>query len=255
MKIKRIEEIKSYVHENKSVSTEELCAKFNVSRNTIRRDIDILVDKGDIKKVYGGVVSTDEKLSNGLKSYSIRESSNLDKKKLIGKKASEFISDNDVIYLDSGTTIVHIIENLKNIKNLTIITASIPVINQVIPFENIKLVSLHGILSRPTLSFVGNSIIKTLEPFNIDKAFISCNGISIEKQITNSVFEEYEIKKTVISKSKKIYLLADEEKFDNFGAITFARFEEITGLITNASPKNDLLSLLKEKKVELYLCD
>ncbi len=245
MKEKRLDLLREYIKNNNSVSLEELKEKFEISMNTVRRDIELLVKEGIIKKVYGGVVLTET--VKPLRAYEKRKKFNIKIKELIGKRASEYIEDNDTIFIDSGTTTLQIIPFLKDKKNLTVISHSLPVIDALYKLENIKVIVLPGILLRETASFVGNISSEFLKPFNIKKAFMGCNGITEIRQITNATFEEYEVKKNIINKSEMVILLADKEKFGNGGIMTFAEFTDIDILITDSGVEEKYLNLFSNK--------
>src|SRR4051794_24735513 len=109
IKEKRIKKIQDYVLEHQSASLDELVKVFDVSKNTIRRDVQELVDRGELKKVYGGVSSIHKKLE----SFQERSVRNQEQKELIAKKAASFIEDGDFIFIDSGTTTIEMFEYLK----------------------------------------------------------------------------------------------------------------------------------------------
>src|SRR5690348_9288884 len=117
IKEKRIKKIQDYVNEHQSASLDELVEVFDVSKNTIRRDVQELVDRGDLKKVYGGVSVAHKKLE----SFQDRQVRNQQQKVLISEKASSFVEDGDFIFIDSGTTTIEMFNYLKD-KNLTIFT-------------------------------------------------------------------------------------------------------------------------------------
>ena len=104
MRTKRIDEIELYIREKKSVSLDTLCEVFNVSKNTIRRDIATLEQSGKIKKVYGGVTIADFPASKMLLPFSIRHQSLMQEKRLISQLAASHVCDHDTIFIDSGTT-------------------------------------------------------------------------------------------------------------------------------------------------------
>jgi len=250
MKEKRLDLLREYIKNNVSVSLEELKEKFEISMNTVRRDVEILLKEGSIKKVYGGVVLKDSQPVKPLSAYEERENLNIKEKELIGKKASEYIEENDIIFIDSGTTTLQIIPFLKNKKNITVISHSLPVINALYKLDNIKVIILPGILLRETASFIGNISTEFLKPFNIKKSFMACNGISETRQITNATYEEFEIKKNIIKRSETVFLLADKEKFDNGGIMTFAEFADIDVLITDYQKDERLLHLFFNTKID-----
>lgn len=253
MKEKRLDLIKNYIKEKKSVSLEELKDQFKISMNTVRRDINFLISEEYVKKVYGGVIFNELEPIKPLRIYEKREELNIKNKELIGKKAAEYISDNDTIFIDSGTTTLKIIPFLKDKKNITVITYSLPVINALYQMDNIKTIILPGILLRETASFIGSISNEFLKPFNIQKAFMSCNGITENRRITNATYEEYEIKKNIINRSEKVYLLADHEKFGNGGIMSFAEFIDIDFLITDYELSENFKVLFQNSKIEIVL--
>lgn len=248
MRSQRLDHIKNYINENKTVTWDELCSVFQVSKNTIRRDIDELASGGDVKKIYGGV--TVEGISPTV-SFAERNISNLFAKQSIAKKAAELVSDNEIIFIDSGTTTLHMIEHIKDLDNLTILTNSVEVIVKCIPYPNINIISLSGTLNRRTLSFTGSSAAEVLGQYNISKAFMAATGISVNSGATNSSPLETEIKRTALLKSQKSYLLVDHGKFDVISLMTFSNFDDLTGIITNQLPPEALSNLLKERNCDI----
>src|SRR5438067_7308491 len=99
IKEKRIKKIQEYVLEHQTVSLDELVKVFDVSKNTIRRDVQELVELGEIKKVYGGVAVN----NSTLVSFTDRKTRNQKQKELIAKSAAGYVEDGDVIFIDSGT--------------------------------------------------------------------------------------------------------------------------------------------------------
>lgn len=252
MRSKRIEDLKEYIYENKTVTIDQLCETFQVSKNTIRRDIDELVSTDNIKKIYGGVTVESFK---PVISFSERNINNLHVKQLIAKKAAELVNEGEIIFIDSGTTTMHMIEYIKDIPDLTILTNSIEVIMRSIPHPNINVISLSGKLNRNTLSFTGSSAIDVLKHYNICKSFIAATGISANGGATNSSPAETEIKRTALLKSQKNFLLVDDTKFDVISLMTFSNFDDIDSVITNAIPPTTLTETLEKNNCTVQLSD
>ena len=139
MKSIRLEEEEKYIHRKNNVTLEELMKEFDVSLNTIRRDVKELLKKGKIKKVYGGVESligvSEEKYLNNYESRSVN---NIFEKKRIAKKASEYINEGDTIFIDSGSTTVSILDNVPMDISLIVVTNSLDVINKISNYKNIQ---------------------------------------------------------------------------------------------------------------------
>lgn len=255
MRAKRIDLIEQYIYECKSVSLDKLCEKFKVSKNTIRRDINYLTEKGVIKKVYGGVTINESSNISDLVSFEARHLTNMDEKNRIAKLAADYVNDGDTIFIDSGTTPLNMIDQLKEKKNLTIITYSVQIVIKAIQYPEITVISLPGVLKRPTYSFIGSGSFEYLQTFNINKAFMSCTGLSIENGICNASAEEFDIKKTAVSKSQTIILLADHSKFNKVALMTFCDMDKIHCVITDKTPSANFIEFFENNGIELQVID
>ncbi|PFO02663.1 DNA-binding protein [Bacillus sp. AFS076308] len=250
IKEKRIKKIQEYVLEHQSASLDELVKVFDVSKNTIRRDVQELVDRGELKKVYGGVSSIHKKLE----SFQERSVRNQEQKELIAKKAASFIEDGDFIFIDSGTTTIEMFEYLKE-KHLTIFTNNIDLIVSAIPHEKINVISIGGMLERKTSSFVNPQNMDLLKDYNIKKAFMASTGISLSNGVTNASPLESELKKTIVSRSSEVYLLVDHDKFDKYGLMTYCSLDDIDYLVTDKVPNDTYQEYAKNHNIQLVLAD
>src|SRR5699024_410209 len=188
---------------------DELCDKFEVSKNTIRRDLKYLEEKGFINKVYGGVTRNDTYLT----SFEKRNSYNKTEKNKIGHCASQFIKNGDIIFIDSGTTTTSILDKLNPNISITVLTNSLDIIIAASYFENIDLFIIGNNYKKETKSFIGVDNLSLFHKFNIDKSFMSATGITIAHGLTNSDIIENEVKRIAAQKSNTLYLLADKSKF------------------------------------------
>ena len=252
MRTKRIDLIETFIEQEKSVSLDTLCEKFNVSKNTIRRDIDDLVKKGTVEKVYGGVVSTQQASDTRLLPYEQRHTVLSAEKDAISKKAASFVENGDVIYIDTGTTCLNMVDSLSHL-NCTIITNSLQIYIRAVPYPNLQVISLPGILNRDTLSFVGSEIPGYLRTFNITKAFMASTGVTIENGLTNASAEEYAVKKAVIQNSQTRCLLSDHTKFGKFALMTYCRLNEVQHIITDRPLAEEYEDYCREYDISVHL--
>ncbi|MBR0600560.1 DeoR/GlpR family DNA-binding transcription regulator [Sinanaerobacter chloroacetimidivorans] len=252
MRSKRINDIENYIIENRTVTLDQLCKVFQVSKNTIRRDLKEIIAEGNIKKIYGGVTV---KTNKELLPFSERNISNLEAKKKIACKASELIEDGDVIFIDSGTTTCHMMEYLKEKKNLTIITNNLEIIIRAIPHENIKIISLSGELDRETLSFTGDSATAVLNNYNISKAFMASAGVSVEGGITNSSTKEYEIKCMAVRRSRDVYLLVSREKFNHIAIMTYCGMDRLSAIVCDYTPPVEIREFSDENEIDIIIAE
>ena len=244
MKESRINQIEDLVRKNKSVSIDDICNWFNISTSTARRDFDILEKRGIVEKVYGGLrLKSPEKNNLSapfhtqilLSPYQERSSKNSEEKEKIGKLASGLVNENDVIFIDSGSTCYQLASNLADTP-CTVITNSYLVLEALMPYANIQLITLPGTLNRKTLSFTGSEVIQGISSMNITKAFMASTGISVDGGVTNAESSEYHIKRRVCEKSREIYLLADHTKFNRSSLYTYCSLNQIYCLVTDSKP-------------------
>lgn len=235
MKEKRIDSLEQYILENRSVTIDNICEIYNISKNTVRRDLEELVERGTIVKVYGGAKAVDTvQPKTPLSSFEERHIAHMREKDYICRLAANMVSDGDIIYIDTGTTCIYMVEYLKNIK-CTIITNSLQVASSAVPYPNLSVIMLPGKLKRETLSFVGIEAIENLKIYNIDKAFMASTGVTIENGLTNASSEEYSIKKSVVENSAYLYLLADYTKFGRTALHTYCSLSTVNAIVTDQS--------------------
>ncbi|EAD4091764.1 DeoR/GlpR transcriptional regulator [Listeria monocytogenes] len=232
MKVQRIQAIENLIHEKSSVSLDDLCEQFNVSKNTVRRDIAKLLQKNTIRKVYGGVVSIYNNPEE-IRPFENRDTENHLEKQLIGKAAADFIEENDLIFIDSGTTTSCLAAALPTDKEITIITNSLDVINFASEMDNVKLIVIGSTFKPSTKSFVGVENWGFFEKYNITKAFMAATALSTTHGVMNSDILEYEIKRHMIEKATEKFLLVDHTKVDKSALLTYGELAEFDWLVTS----------------------
>lgn len=232
LKTKRLDKIQEYINERGTVSLDELVEKFNVSKNTIRRDVQDLIEVGDFKKVYGGVAV--DKPSSTVP-FLDRQIRNFKEKQKIGQAAAEFVEDGDIIFIDSGTTTVEMVEFIKD-KELTIITNNVDFIVKALPYDNLNIFSTGGMLERKTNSFTSADNDEIIHSYNIRKAFLASTGLSIKSGVTNSLPLESGLKRSVVQRSAESFLLVDQSKFGKVALTTYCNLDDIDYLVTDAIP-------------------
>jgi len=238
-----------YIAENGTVTMQNLCDHFNVSISTVRQDVGRLVQKGAVKKVYGGVSSA---RTNRLVPFEERTARNFNRKRAIGKKAADLVKDRDIVFLDSGTTTMHLIEHIPLEKHVTILTHSISAINAASLCDHVELIVLPGKMDRQTNSFL-TADLRYLEQYNITVAMMAATGISASGDVTNSSLIEQEIKRKAVEKSERSYLLVDSSKFERVSLVTYACLNRFTGIVTDEGISRAGEKLVREAEIELQI--
>jgi len=216
--IERRSQILSALETEKRVLVPDLAKKYDVSEETIRRDLEKLDKEGLLKKTYGGAVLTDN-LSAELP-YRMRVETNKAQKLIIAEKIHKLIGPKENIMLDASSTCVHIARKLKNKDNLTIITNSVEILMECSGFDNVNTISTGGVLRGSTLSLTGSGAMHVLGRLTADKAIISCKGLDFEKGIMESSLDEAEVKRAMADNSNQLILAVDSSKFNR---LSFAK--------------------------------
>jgi len=250
VKATRILDMEKYITLKGTVSIEELQRQFGVSANTVRRDIAELLGRDAVEKVYGGVCV--KHTGTSLTPYEMRRNSGGEAKEKIGRAAAELVSDGDVIFIDSGTTTLRIIDYLRDKRDVTVITHNLGAIVRAVPLENLHVIVLPGSLRRKTNSMTGSDSVKAMKKYNIRTAFMAATGLSLHGA-TNSSAQEYDIKQTAVECSDKVYLLVEKRKFGVTGMMTFSALDSFDAVITDEMPEEEYRELLREKNVRLIV--
>jgi DeoR family myo-inositol catabolism operon transcriptional repressor len=241
--------MEQYILDHGSSSLEELCQQFNVSMNTVRRDIADLVQRGHLKKVYGGVsAGTRPPAVIPISERSLR---NDDGKQAIGKLAATLVQDNMSIFLDSGSTTMRILPYLAEKRNVTVITHSLMALYEAAKYPSLHVIALGGMYNYVTSSFVGANTLDELSKMAINLVFLASTGVTLERGLTNTTYFEVEVKQSVAKQNKNLVLMADHTKFGHDALLTFCSFEDLTAVVTDQPLPNSYMSVIHRLGIQL----
>ena len=248
--IERRNEILTKLTLDGKVIVGDLAQYYNVTEETIRRDLDKLEKDGLAKKTYGGAVRNDS-LNVDLP-FTVRKQTNVEGKKYIADVIGGLINDGDYILLDSSTTALFTIKSIAEKKNITLITNSIEILLEIPQKSDWRIISTGGELLRNGLSFSGRLAERVVSEYNVDLAVISCKGFDMQKGITDTRDYNAQIKKAFMLSAKKIYLAVDNTKFDKTSFVRFAEISDIDAVVTDVEPSEEWKKYLSGNNVELY---
>ncbi len=248
MRAERLNEMEQYILGKETVSLDDLCSQFDISMNTVRRDVAELLDRGNIRKVYGGVSST---LISRPLGFSVRKQKNSEAKQIIGQLASKLVNDGSSIFLDSGSTTPTILRHLSEKNGVTVVTHSLTALYEASTLPNLNLIALGGVYNASTSSFAGISTMDTLSRMSIQTIFISATGVTVENGLTNSTYLEAEIKRSVVKQGSQVVLMADQSKFGHSAVISFCSFEQLYAIVTDQMPSQPFLEAMERYGIRL----
>lgn len=245
----RRDKLEEMFYDQKDLDVNYIKDYFKVSNVTVRNDLIFLERKGIITRQFGK--ATLRQTTNNLIDLSnIKE---LDDKEKIGKYAANLIEDNDSILLYTGTTSLQVARFLPKEKHVIVVTNSLYIANELRNSPLAKVVFLGGNLNSETGSTYGAQAISQLEQYNIDKLFLSVDGISASGGITNDHPFETNINNALIDKSKKTIVLADHTKVGVNKFIHIQSVEKIDMLITDNKAPLDEIDKIRDIGVEVVM--
>ncbi len=249
----RRELIVQKIKASKFVSIQELSKEFSVTEMTIRRDLDFLTRQGLIKRSHGGALINDKV---GLESeFDTRKIQLSEIKEVIGKKAASLISAGDCIAIDCGTTAYEVSRFISNIPDLKVITASIPVIAELLQYPQVNVICTGGELSIKDKSLVGSTAIRTIQDYILDKVFIGVAGISFDFGFTMFNMNDTLVKRAFIDRAREVIVVADSSKIGVTRHAYFCEIEKANKIITDSGISNEDYQEFINMGIEVIIAD
>lgn len=234
------------------VKVEDLMKTFDVSIETARRDLSFLEKEGLIKKIYGGATLINKAITEPVSND--RLASHLLEKEAIGRKCSEFINDGDSILIEIGTTTLQVAKAIRHKKNLTVITNSIYVINELIGTD-INLYVIGGKVRHEEKAISGAVSMFELDNFHITKAIVGAGAVTPESGISDYNIEESLIRKKIIERSKQIFLVADNSKFGFDSLVHVCPISAVDLVITGRGLDSKIVKAFEDSHTTLVFAD
>jgi DeoR/GlpR family transcriptional regulator of sugar metabolism len=235
-----------------SIAIEDLAAEFGLSEATIRRDLEELEQEGRLVRTRGGA-RTLSGLPEIAKKFEERSRIRLDEKKHIIDEIEKHIPDGCVVTLDNGTTSWLLAKRLKQKKNLTVATNSLPIIEELGGAGDIKLLVAGGIFRQRNLDFTGIKAVDFFRDLYADIAVITCDSVKPGLGFYKISETSAEIARSMASSAKTVYIVADHSKIDAAGCFRYLKPEEADTFFTDSlTPEADRLKLKGECYTIIY---
>ena len=233
------------------LSVNEIVKQFSISEATARRDLEALTSDGKIQRVHGGAIVAEQAPPE--LPILVRENEQLDEKVRIGRMTAELIKDNETVFLGSGTTVLEVAKNLRNHKNLTVITNSLPVINALAGLKEMIVISLGGMLRDSELSFIGHITELALAEIRVDKVVMGTRGISLDHGLTNDYLQETLTDRAILKIGKEVIIVADHTKINRVSTVLLAPLNTMQTFVTDKAADRKFLQSLKKLEVNVLV--
>lgn len=238
---------------DKVVSVHELAGQFNTTDMTIRRDLAALERKGLITRSYGGAVFN-EKVGHESE-FLTRQGEESEVKSLLGQRAASLVTPGDSIGIDIGTTAIEVAKYVRDIPDLTVITASIPVINELATARGVHLICTGGELSPKDMSLNGHAATNMLQEYVLDKVFIGVAGISFDHGYTVFNMQDALVKRVLIERALEVIVVADSRKIGLARYASVCPVDAANKIITDSGISDEDRRNFENAGVEVIIVD
>lgn len=249
----RRNEILGLLRQEGRVIVADLSKKYDVTEETIRRDLEKLENDGYAERTYGGaVVRGNEKDEIP---FLVRKRENVEEKRRIARLISQMIHDGDRLMLDASTTALFVAKQIKEKKNITVITNSVEILLELSDVQGWKVLSTGGSLKGHALSLLGYQAERMIDGFFVDKAIISCKGVDLQKGFTDSNEMDAGIKKQMLNSATKRIMAVDNAKFHHLSFTQVVDFSGIDLLVTDKKLSDEWETRFRQNGVEIFYSD
>jgi DeoR/GlpR family transcriptional regulator of sugar metabolism len=241
--------------ENRLITTADLSRRFDVSEVLIRRDFGRMEQQGLLRRVRGGAVVVPS--SNSSNAVAFRSPRHLPEKQRIGSAAAGLIGSGDRLIIDSGTTTLqvarHIPGDLLTDGNLTVITSSLPVVQELGNWKTVHLILLGGVFLPEYQVAVGPQTIDQIRDLHADKMFLGADGLTLSHGLTTANVLEAEVDRAMVRSALQVIAVADSSKIGRIGLSAIIALGQIHILVTDRGAPPDFVSQVRSLGVEVIL--
>ncbi|MDA3956864.1 DeoR/GlpR family DNA-binding transcription regulator [Oceanispirochaeta sp.] len=236
--------------EESSAQVDELSRRFEVSKNTIRRDLNILEELGFLIRSKGGAVKS--RTQQSPRSFDERQILNRSCKKSIARKAAELILEGETIILASGTSTLELAGYLKNRDHLTVITNSLDIAQVLSDEKRLTLILCGGIYDSQSRSMIGMPAELFFRDIHVDKLFMAVKALD-EEGIYDMNMKETPVKQSMIRTAEELVVLADHTKIGKKSLNRIEPLFRIDSIICDVLPPEHLLVSFRSAGIDIIV--
>lgn len=249
----RHEAIATLVRQRGRVSVTDLAQTFEVTSETVRRDLDSLERAGLLRRVHGGAVPV-AALTRRERTLRERDGVRVEQKDRIAQAAIGLLPEaGGSVILDAGTTTARAAMRFPVDSRLTVLTNSLTCASTLISLGGIQLEMLGGRVRETTQACVGDRTVREIDTLRADVVFLGANGFSPDGGLTTPDAEEAAVKRALVTAAHRVVLLADSSKFGRDYLVRFAHLTDIDVLVTDDEIDREQLGQLTAAGVEVLL--
>jgi DeoR family glycerol-3-phosphate regulon repressor len=231
------------------VTVDELAGRFDVSPQTIRKDLNELCDQRLLARVHGGAI-----LSSGIENvaYEARRAMAGEEKEAIGRLAATLIPNNASLFINIGTTTEAVARALLQHAGLMVITNNINVANAMRPFPALEVIIAGGVVRRSDGGIVGEAAVDFIRQFRVDYAIIGVSAIDEDGSLLDYDFREVKVAQAIMSNARHVVLVADSTKFRRAAPVRIGHLAQVGSFVTDRCESAAIRRICGEAQVDLH---
>jgi len=234
------------------LDVDSLAARFGVSPQTIRKDLNELCDQGLLQRYHGGAM-----LPSGVANlaYESRRQLATDAKRRIGQRAAELIPSNCSLLINIGTTTEQVAMALHSHRGLMVITNNMNVVNILRGYDEIEVIVAGGVLRHSDGGIVGAPAVEFLRQFKVDYAVIGTSAIDEDGSLLDYDYREVEVSRKIVETARCVILVADSLKYQRSAPVRIGHISDVDHFVTDLQPPESLLRICLQHRVTVDVAD
>lgn len=230
------------------VTVEDLAGRFDVTPQTIRKDLNELCEQRLLARVHGGAILASSVENVG---YDARRQIAAREKAAIGRAAAEFVPNDASLFINIGTTTEAVAQALLQHSGLMVITNNINVANIMRPYPQIEVVIAGGVVRRSDGGIVGEAAADFIRQFKVDFAIVGTSAIDEDGSLLDYDFREVKVAQAIMANARHVILVSDATKFDRTAPVRIGTVDQVDTFVTDHCPSDRVRALCAEAEVRL----
>jgi DeoR/GlpR family transcriptional regulator of sugar metabolism len=249
--LERQQRLLHYIEQQRRITVNQIVERFDVSLATARRDLEALADQGKVQRVHGGAIAVRQAPPEPPVLQRAAEQSS--EKARIAEAAVYLISDGDTVFLSSGTTVLEVARRLRGKRNLTVITNSLLVVNELADAHEVTLICLGGLLRHSEMSLLGHITELALSELRADKVFLGIRAIDAAQGLTSAYLPEAMTDRAILKIAREVIVVADHTKCAAVSTAVVAPITSIHTLITDIGTSPEFIQAVQAQGVRVMV--
>ena len=240
------------LREQPGIKVARLADLLEVSEGTIRNDLNSLENEQKLRRVRGGAILLEVPELAAI--TRLQPLANAEAKQRIARWAAERVVDGDAIFMDASKTVRCMVPFIKEYRNLTIVTNGLDTARLLTANPAHTVILVGGVVDSDGSATTGRMGIGTLENLNIQTAFVSGVGFTIETGLTEATLETANLKQAMLASAQRVVALVDSNKIGKVGFAPFASPAEITDFYTDSNAPAEFIARMRQTQVNFMIC-